>query len=235
MLKVPDITSLYRGKALPFRVTSDKESHRIAPSILVEAVSLTTNRYLGILCVNQHELLKTLICEGLQHGSKVPVHRTKERLLANNAHQQKRVVIAFAYSEDRLSGRGHRHSRFVQDKSAAELFDGHNAIGGVEHGLTSLEGQAAVPAIARVLEDDSVSLLSCILWVAHICFSWKNPRKFQENCADHLSIRLTEPVLALRQINLEGQLPYHYRAFRVLIWSGRWLAATRFSEARLLS
>ena len=52
---------LYRGKDLPFRVTSDKESPRIAPSILIEAVSLTTNRCLGILCVNQHELVKTLI------------------------------------------------------------------------------------------------------------------------------------------------------------------------------
>ena len=84
---------------------------------------------------------------------------------------------------------------------------------GVEHGLTLLGEQAAVPAIARVLENESVSLLSCILCVAHICFSWKNPKKFQENYADHLSVRLTEPVLALRQISLEGRLPYHYRAF----------------------
>jgi hypothetical protein len=63
----------------------------------MEAVNLTTNRSLGFLCVNQHELLKTLIGEGLQHGPKVAVHRSIESsLLANYADQQKRVVIAFA-------------------------------------------------------------------------------------------------------------------------------------------
>jgi hypothetical protein len=49
--------------------------------------ALTTNRYWGILFVNQYDLLKTLICKGLPHDPKVPVHLTKECFLANNAHQ----------------------------------------------------------------------------------------------------------------------------------------------------